>query len=228
MAPEIKDSDASVIGQGDFQVIVQGVMREAVRTALTAILEEEVTALVGARRCERSATRTDQRNSYYTRDLVTSVGPIEDLAVPRTRRGFQTRLFERYHRRREEVDAALCAMFVHGVSTTRVGEVTELLHGNQPSGSTVSRVFHTLDDDYAQWKARNLADHYQYAFADGTYFTVIYDHEGHKTPILAVVGITPAGEREVLGFTVGDRENQGAWEGLLDDLMTRGVKQVDL
>ena len=46
--------------------------------------------------------------------------------------------------------------------------------------------------------------------------------------ILAVVGITPTGERDVLGFTVGDRENQTAWEDLLSDLIRRGVKQVDL
>ena len=70
--------------------------------------------------------------------------------------------------------------------------------------------------------------HYRYAFADGTYFTVIYDHAGHKTPILAIVGITLQGERQVLGFTVGDRENQAAWEDALDDLKRRGVKVIDL
>jgi putative transposase len=42
-----------------------------------------------------------------------------------------------------------------------------------------------------------LLAHYLYVFADGTYFTVIYDDAGHKMPVLAVVGITPAGTREV-------------------------------
>jgi transposase-like protein len=36
-----------------------------------------------------------------------------------------------------------------------------------------------------------------------------------------VVGINQRGERVVLGFTVGERENQGAWESLLDDLKRR-------
>jgi transposase-like protein len=228
MAPEPKDNDTSINGQADFETMVQSVMREAVRTALVLFLEEEVEALVGARRYERCTTRTDRRNGYYTRDLTTSVGAIEALPVPRTRGGFRTRLFERYHRRREEVDAALYGMFVQGVSTAQVGHITEVLNGTRPSASTVSRVFHTLDEEYAQWKSRALADHYLYAFADGTYFTVIYDQEGHKMPILAVVGITPTGERDVLGFTVGERENQTAWEDLLADLLKRGVKQVDL
>ena len=62
----------------------------------------------------------------------------------------------------------------------------------------------------------------------GTYFTVIYDGEGQKMPILAVIGITPTGEREVLAFTVGERENQAAWEDLLDQLKQRGVQTVEL
>lgn len=64
--------------------------------------------------------------------------------------------------------------------------------------------------------------------ADGTYFTVIYNGEGCKMPILAVVGIATTGEREVLAFRVGDRENQRAWEDLLDDLKARGVKEIGL
>lgn len=119
-------------------------------------------------------------------------------------------------------------MFVQGVSTTQVGQVMEALTAIKPSPSTVSRVFHTLDGEFATWKERPLEAHHLYAFADGTYFTVIYQDEGHKMPILAIVGINTRGEREVLSFIVGERENQGAWEDLLDDLKRRGVQTVDL
>ena len=119
-------------------------------------------------------------------------------------------------------------MFVGGVSTTRVGEVVEALSGTQPSPSTVSRVFHGLEEEFEQWKQRPLQAHYWYVFADGTYFTVIYDGQGEKMPILAVIGIDSVGKREVLGFTIGDRENQKAWEDLMDDLKNRGVRQIDL
>ena len=75
---------------------------------------------------------------------------------------------------------------------------------------------------------RTLAERYVYAFADGTYFTVIYNGEGCKMPILAVVGIAETGERDVLAFRVGDRENEQAWKDLLDDLKARKVKTIDL
>ena len=136
-------------------------------------------------------------------------------------------MFHRYHRRRDELDGAIGEMFVKGVSTAKVGEVIETLTGSHPSASTVSRVFHTLEDaSTSNGNTTQLAERYAYAFADGTYFSVIYNGEGCKMPILAVVGISTTGEREVLAFRVGDRENQQAWEDLLDDVKARGVKEI--
>lgn len=228
MAPQPQDTQPVAFRQDEFQQFVRATLREAVRQALSTILEEEVTALIGAAPYEQTALRRDYRNGSYTRDLDTGVGRIEDLRVPRTRGGFRTQVFERYQRRRPEVDASIGAMFVGGVSTAGVGRVVEDLTGVTPSPSTVSRVFHKLETEFEDWKTRPLAEHYLYGFADGTYFSVIYDHEGCHMPILAVIGIRPDGQREVLGFSVGDRENQPAWEQLLDELKARGVVQVDL
>ena len=218
--------------RNESQVPCEAMLREqlqqAVRTALISVLEEEVAAFIGAVRYERSEQRRDYRNGHYARSLDTSVGHIDELPVPRTRAGYQTQLFERYHRRRTDLDQTIGEMFIGGVSMTRVGEVVETLTGTKPSASTVSRVFHTLESAYEQWKTRKLSERYVYAFADGTYFTVIYNGEGCKMPILAVVGIAETGEREVLAFSVGDRENEQAWKDLLEDLKQRGVKAIDL
>ena len=217
-------TESDQLSQADFQTLLREKMRQAVRLTLITILEEEVQSFVGAGRYERTSGRRDQRNGSYCRDLVTSVGRIVDLPVPRTRKGFQTQVFQCYKRRQAELDEAICDMFVQGMSMERVGEVFEGLTDSTASPSTVSRVFHTLEGEFADWKTRPLAEHYVYAFADGTYFSVIYDGEGHKMPILAVIGINQAGKREMLGFTVGERENQGAWEDLCDDLKHHGVK----
>jgi transposase-like protein len=228
MAPAKQDTAVTPIGQEQFQEFLRAQMCEAVRLALCTVLEEEVTVLIGANPYERTATRRDHRNGYYARDLDTSVGHLESLSVPRTRHGHQTHVFERYYRRRHEVDQTIGEMFIRGVSTQGVGLVLEHLNGTQPSASTVSRVFHSLDAEYAGWKKRTLAEHYAYCFADGTYFSVIYQDEGCKMPILAVIGVRADGQREVLAFSVGDRENQTAWEQLLDDLQQRGVQTIDL
>jgi putative transposase len=228
MTRQKNDTQDENESQVTFEAMVREQLQQAVRTALISVLEEEVAAFIGAVRYERSEQRRDYRNGHYARSLDRSVGHIDELPVPRTRAGYQTQLFERYHRRRTDLDQTIGEMFIGGVSMTRVGEVVETLTGPKPSASTVSRVFHTLESEYEQWKTRKLAERYVYAFADGTYFTVIYNGEGCKMPILAVVGIAETGEREVLAFSVGDRENEQAWKDLLEDLKQRGVKAIDL
>ena len=178
--------------------------------------------------------QTEKMNHHWQKLRVeemifgTSLGELEDVPVPRTRKGFQSQLFERYRRRQAELDESICQMFVQGVSTEKVGQIVETLSGSHPSPSTVSRVFHTLEEEFATWKKRPLQGHYLYLIVDGTYFSVIYEGAGQKMPILAVIGIDPAGKREVLGFSTGDRENQSAWEALLTDCKDRGLQTVDL
>src|SRR5690349_2360619 len=153
--------------QAPFELMLREKLQQAVRTALISVLEEEVDAFIGALRDERSEHRRDDRNGHYTRSLDSSVGHIDELPVPRTRSGYQTQVFERYHRRRPDVDQTIGELLIAGVSMTRVGEVVETLTGSKPSASTVSRVFHTLEGEYEQWKTRQLCEHYVYAFADG-------------------------------------------------------------
>src|SRR5919202_1809127 len=217
MTPVIKDTQAELDRQAahaTFRAFVQEQVRQAIRATFIAILEQEVTQMIGADRYARTTTRCDQRAGHRSRTLGTTVGVIDDLPVPRTRGAFHTQLFERYQRRMTEVDTLLRDMFVGGVSQQTVGAVVEQVTGTPASPSTVSRVFHTLEAEFARWQKRTLPSRYVYVFADGTYFSVIYDGEGHKMPILALIGITVEGQREVIGFTSGERENQAAWEDL--------------
>jgi transposase-like protein len=231
MTPSPKDTKPALDGQelrASFRDFVQQQVRVAIRATFIDILEEEVSQFIGASRYERTSSRRDQRAGHRSRTIGTTAGVIDDLPVPRTRGGFRTQLFERYQRRMPEVDGLLRDMFVGGVSQQQVGTVVEQLTGSSPSPSTVSRVFHSLEAEFAAWQKRPLPSRYVYAFADGTYFSVIYESKGHKTPILALIGIREDGQREVIAFTTGECENQGAWENLLSDIKARGVEQVDL
>jgi transposase-like protein len=228
MTPTTNHKRLDEEGQAMIEELLQERLRLAIKYTMIQVLEEEVDAFVNASPYQRTPERRDQRNGSYERDLGTSMGVIEDLVVPRTRNGFRTELFERYQRRQTELDEAILEMFVGGVSTSRVGEVVEALSGGKLSSSTVSRIFHSLDEEFEGWKSRPLQNRYLYVFADGTYFTVIYGEEGCKMPILAVIGIDETGKRDVLAFTVGERENQHAWEDLLENLRSRGVQQIDL
>lgn len=68
-------------------------------------------------------------------------------------------------------------MFIQGLSTSAVGRMIQLLLGERPSPSTVSRTFHSLEEEYAAWRQRALEQRYRYIFMDGSYFTVGYESQ---------------------------------------------------
>ncbi len=228
MTPKSNHKRLDADGQATIAEVLRERLQLTIKFVMIQVLEEEVEMFVNASRYQRTPERQDYRNGTYERDLGTSMGVIEDLPVPRTRHGFRTELFERYQRRQGELDKAICEMFVGGMSMAKVGDVLETLSSSSLSASTVSRIFHTLEEEFETWKKRPLQKHYLYVFADGTYFSVIYNGQGEKMPILAVIGIDSEGKRDILGFTTGDRENQKAWEDLLENLKERGVQQIDL
>ena len=204
-------------------------IRSAVQTVMEEVMREELTQFLGAAWGETTKERRGYRNGSYTRALLTSSGPIEELHVPRDREGkFHTQAFERYNRYEPQVAEGLTQMFVAGVSTQKVGEVAQTLVGGAPSASAVSRLNHSLTEQYETWRQRPLQAHYRVVYLDGIHFTVRHGDKCDATMILTALGVDLEGSREVLAFRASAEESKDGWSALLQELRTRGVSQVDL
>ena len=108
-------------------------LREIVERVLQELLEAEMTQHIGAAPHERTNARKGHRNGYKPRTLRTRVGTL-NLLVPQDREGtFSTRLFSRYQRNEKALVLALMEMYVEGVSTRKVKEVTEKSFAAPPS-----------------------------------------------------------------------------------------------
>jgi len=145
-------------------------LRALVEHNIQEMLEAEMTAHLGAASYERTAARTGPRNGYKPCQLQTRVGMLT-LMVLRDRAGtFSTHLFARYQRREKALVLALMEMYLEGVSTHKVRDITEALCGTIFSKSLVSRLTGTLDADLAAWRGRSLAEHvYPYLAVDARY-----------------------------------------------------------
>src|SRR6202035_431037 len=184
---------------------------------------------LGAAWGEYTPKRKGYRNGSYTRDLATSSGPIEDLAVPRDREGhFHTQVFDRYSRYEPQVAEGLTQMFVAGVSTQKVGEVAQTLMGVAPIASTVSRLNQTLTQQFETWRERPLQAHYRILYLDGVHFTIRHGDKTDATIILTALGVDLEGSKEVLALRACAEEDKDGWSCLLQDLRRRGATQVDL
>lgn len=140
-------------------------LKEIVQRVLQQLLEAEITEHVGAAPYERTDQRRGHRNGYKERTLKTRVGTLE-LMLPQDRDGtFSTALFARYQRNEKALVLSLMEMYVEGVSTRKVKEVTEELCGTSFSKSTVSRLSTELDSELEAWRSRPLDEvAYPYLF----------------------------------------------------------------
>jgi putative transposase len=207
-----------------------GFLKEVLERVLQELLEAEMTEHVGAAPYERGAGRKGHRNGHKPRSLRTRVGTL-NLLVPQDREGtFSTRLFSRYQRNEKALCLALMEMYVEGLSTRKVKDVTEALCGTSFSKSTVSHLAAELDAQLGAWRSRPLeAEAYPYVFVDARYEKVRVDHRIVSQGVLIVSGVrAPDGFREILGVEVADTESEATYHELFRSLKARGLRGVEL
>ena len=204
-------------------------LREIVERVLQEVLEAEMTEHIGAAPYERIARRTGQRNGHKPRTLRTRVGTL-NLMVPQDREGtFSTKLFARYQRNEKALCLALMEMYLEGVSTRKVKDITEELCGTSFSRSTVSRLAADLDSELRTWRARRLeGGAYPYLFVDARYEKVRVGTRVVSQGVLVVSAVRDDGMREILAVEVADTESEATYHELFRSLKRRGLSRVDL
>jgi putative transposase len=205
-------------------------IRQAAGTIYQALIEAELTAVIGAGPHERTETRLAQRNGHRPRTLTTTAGDLE-LRIPKLRSGS---LFPSLLERRRRVDQALFAVvmeaYLHGVSTRKVDDLVKALGADTGiSKSEVSRICADLDAEVASFRDRSLADAvFPYVFLDATYCKARVNRRVVSQAVVVATGVRADGWREVLGFAVGDSEDGAFWTAFLRSLKARGLAGVQL
>ena len=151
--------------------------------------------------------------------------------MPQDRDGtFSTELFSRYQRSEQALVASLMEMYVQGVSTRKVAEITETLCGTRFSKSQVSVLATRLDTELSAWRERPLsAPSYPYVWVDARYEHVRVDGRVMSQGVLLVSGLRgDNGHREILGVAVEDTESEATYQTLFRSLKARGLRGVRL
>jgi putative transposase len=207
---------------------LDGLVRDSVEQTLNALLDAEADELCGAKKYERSPHRVDTRAGYYTRQLHTKAGEVA-LQMPKLRSlPFETAIIERYRRRETSVEEALVEMYLAGVSTRRVEDITEALWGTRVSSTTVSELNKKIYGQIEQWRNRPIEGEHPYVFLDGIWLKRCWGGEVRNVAVLVAVGVNRDGHREILGVLEGAKEDKDSWANFLRYLKSRGLKGVRL
>jgi len=202
-------------------------LRPLVEQIVQQLLEAEMDEVLGAEKGERTPSRHGYRSGYYSRTLITRVGKLQ-LRVPQDRQGrFRTEVFERYQRSEKALVGALAEMYIQGVSTRKVKEITEQLCGHEFSAATVSRINQGLDEELAKFANRRLEEEYPYLILDARYEKVREDGVIRSQAVQVAIGINREGRRCVLAVELANRESTTSWREALGKLRQRGLRGVE-
>jgi transposase-like protein len=191
---------------------------------MESTLQEELVLYIGRESYRRTEETSEYRNGYYQRSLVTQFGTIDDIRVPRLRKGaFTTRVFRRYKRYQDIIEDLIEGIFLAGVSTRRVGDAIAKLLDTKVSHGTVSRIIKRLDAKVKEYRTKPILDEYQYLFLDGITLKIRYNNTYHNRKVLVAYGITLFGERHLVSFIQAQGESSDAWESFINDLYRRGL-----
>ena len=205
-------------------------VRDSAATIYQALIEAELTSVIGAEPHERTDARTTQRNGHRSRTLSTTAGDLE-LRIPKLRTGsFFPSLLERRRRVDQALYAVVMEAYLHGVSTRKVDDLVKALGVDTGiSKSEVSRICADLDEEVAAFRGRTLTtDAYPYVFLDATYCKARVNRRVVSQAVVVATAVRADGNREVLGFDVGDSEDGAFWTAFLRSLKARGLHGVQL
>ena len=213
------------------------ILRTGARRLLEQAIEAEVDTFLAAMKDVKLVDGRDRmvRHGHGPeRTIQTGIGPVAVRRAKVRDRGadengerirFTSAILPRWARRSKSLDALLPVLYLRGVSTGDFQDALSALLGKDApnlSPSVIARLKQDWAADYARWQRRDLsARRYVYIWADGVYL------QARMEPVaecmLVIIGATPEGRKELIGFQVGVRESAQSWRELLIDIQARGL-----
>lgn len=204
-----------------------GAIPELIRVLINNVMQEERGKYLQANEYERTEECIGYANGFKPKTVNMRVGKIT-FSIPQVREGgFYPSVLEKGMRSERAIIMALAEMYAQGVSTRKVKEITEQLCSFEISASQVSRATAQMDQALQGWRERPLGE-MVYCFVDAIYEKVRENGQIRDAAILLATGISPKGERQVLGVSVSLGEHEMHWKTFFQSLKERGLHGVKL
>ena len=210
----------ALVGPGG---LLTGLTKTVLETALEAELDEH---LGYSRHAVEGRNSGNSRNGSRPKTVLTDVGPVE-LAVPRDREGsFAPQIVKKRQRRLVGVDELVISLAAKGLTTGEVAAHLADVYGAEVSRDTISRITDAVVEELSSWQSRPLERVYPVVFIDAIHVK-LRDGKVVNRPVYTVIGVTVAGERDILGLWVGDGgEGAKYWHQVLTEILNRGTADV--
>ena len=206
-----------------------GLLKLFTKNVLETALNEELTEHLGHEKNRAGADRvnTNVRNGTRPKTVLTEATGQVTIEVPRDREGtFEPQIVRKRQRRLNGVEEIVLSLYANGLTTGEISAHFAQIYGASVSKETISRITDKVIDEMNEWSARPLDEVYAAIFIDAI-VVKIRDGQVANRPIYAAIGVTLAGEKDVLGLWAGTGgEGAKFWMSVLTDIKNRGVRDT--
>ncbi|MGO1853898.1 MAG: IS256 family transposase [Microbacteriaceae bacterium] len=206
-----------------------GLLKQFTKSVLETALNEEMTEHLGHEKHQTEPGResANVRNGTRHKTVLTEATGHVQIEVPRDRDGsFEPVIVKKRQRRLNGVDEIVLSLYANGLTTGEISAHFAQIYGASVSKETISRITDKVIDEMNEWAARPLDEVYAAIFIDAI-VVKIRDGQVANRPVYAAIGVTLAGEKDVLGLWVGTGgEGAKFWMSVLTDIKNRGVKDT--
>ena len=233
----MSDSNVIKLAQpGAFTDSLTEILRSGARALLTQAVEAEVAEFLAKPadlKTETGQQRVVRHGHLPERQIMTGIGPVavrqprvRDREAPEGERiRYSPSIVPSYARRSKSLEVLIPVLYLKGISSGDFEEALAALVGKDAPGlsaSTIARLKEAWIEEHARWQKRDLsAKRYVYCWADGIHLEARLEDQAQC--ILVIIGATPEGRKELIGFTDGMRESAQSWRDLVLDLKRRGL-----
>jgi len=195
---------------------------------MESLMEGERTALLGYDKHDFSGYGSpNSRNGYYQRDLLTGLGNLEKLNIPRDRMGdFSSELLDKWESSTKPMDNLILSLYAKGMTTRDINDVVEKIYGKSYSPASVSLITKEIEEERLAWEKRPLEKRYIAIFIDALFVKTRRGETVSSDAVYTACGINEQGHRDILGIYAGAEESATFWKEALSDLKERGVQQI--
>lgn len=225
MKLELEQQLEKLIGKISNKEDFEHVRDQLLKRGIESLLKAEMTAHLGFEKGAEPLS-DNTRNGFSQKTIKTKNGE-QRINIPRDRQGsFEPVIVPKHQSISQELEDCIQLLYAKGMSNSDIIDFVEHSYGVTYSTSQVSLITNQLLEDIKLWQNRPLEDVYPIIWIDAIHYKIRHEGKVISKACMIVLGVNTEGQQDILSMVIVETEKASAWMSILDDLRTRGVKDI--
>ena len=217
----LKELVNNISTKEEFEKVQEALLKQGIESLLNAEMLAHLGHSMGEKPIDGNV-----RNGYSEKTIKSRDGNHR-IKIPRDREAsFNPVIVPKHKRISQELEDTILLLYARGMSNADITYFMDKTYGVAYSTSQISVITDSLLDDIRQWQIRPLDDQYAVVWIDGIHYKIRHEGRVVTKACMLVIGINMDGQQDLLSMHITEVESASAWMGMLDDLKSRGVRDI--